>query len=285
MKKKLIAVLLTAAMAVGCLAGCGNSKTTSGGADTDSKTADTEAAADTGAAQTDSGEQAKSVEELLLEPYEEPVDIHIVLQYRESEDPNTPSDCTPETSTAVKLLKEELNINLIYDWIVNADQYEQKFGAELAAGNLPDVFMVNANDFEDLSNQGGLADLTEYYEKYRCDDLDNIFNYDGNFINVAKKDGKIYRTAYGHGSCTDDLPNDLQHDTAGKRGHYFPDQLPKTIEEFEALCDKLMEVDYNGDGKTGGPVIPACKNYMDAQLADFEPFFHAYETWADGWCR
>ncbi len=44
-----------------------------------------------------------------------------------------------------------------------------------------------------------------------------------------------------------------------------------------------MEVDYNGDGKTGGPVIPACKNYMDAQLADFEPFFHAYETWADGW--
>ena len=55
MKKKLIAVLLTAAMAVGCLAGCGNSKTTSGGADTDSKTADTEAAADTGTAQTDSG--------------------------------------------------------------------------------------------------------------------------------------------------------------------------------------------------------------------------------------
>ena len=36
-----------------------------------------------------------------------------------------------------------MNINLIYDWIVNADQYEQKFGAELAAGNLPDVFMVN----------------------------------------------------------------------------------------------------------------------------------------------
>ena len=27
-----------------------------------------------------------------------------------------------------------MNINLIYDWIVNADQYEEKFGAELAAG-------------------------------------------------------------------------------------------------------------------------------------------------------
>ena len=47
------------------------------------------------------------------------------------------------------------------------------------------------------------------------------------------------------------------------------DQLPKTIEEFEALCDKLMEVDYNGDGKISGPVIPACKNYMDAIACGF----------------
>ena len=60
-----------------------------------------------------------NAEEKLLEPYDEPVDIHIVLAYRESEDPLTPEDCTPETSTAVKLLKEEMNINLIYDWIAN----------------------------------------------------------------------------------------------------------------------------------------------------------------------
>ena len=44
-----------------------------------------------------------------------------------------------------------------------------------------------------------------------------------------------------------------------------------------------METDYDGDGKTGGPVLPACKNYMDAQLGDFTPFFHAYETWNSGW--
>ncbi len=82
-------------------------------------------------------------------------------------------------------------------------------GAELAAGNLPDVFMVNANDFEDLSNQGGLADLTEYYEKYRCDDLDNIFNYERKLHQRRQKGRKNLRTAYGHGSCTDDLSDDL----------------------------------------------------------------------------
>lgn len=85
MKKKLIAVLLTAAMAVDVWQAAETVRPPRRGYD--SKTADTEAAADTDAAQTDSGEQAKSVEELLLEPYDEPVDIHIVLQYRELEIP------------------------------------------------------------------------------------------------------------------------------------------------------------------------------------------------------
>ena len=99
----------------------------------------------------------------------------------------------------LRKLKEDLNINLIYDWIVNADQYDEKFGAELAAGNLPDVFMVGPNDFEDLASQGGLADLTEAYETYKCDALDNIFNYDGNFLNVGTKDGSLCKT--GRGVC------------------------------------------------------------------------------------
>ena len=112
MRKKWLAAFMAAAMTAGTLAGCGQEAAPAA--------KDDQPAAESGTA----GEEAsaKTVEELLLEPYEEPVDIHVVLQYRESEDPDTPEDVTPETSTAVKLLKEELNINLIYDWIVNADQ-------------------------------------------------------------------------------------------------------------------------------------------------------------------
>lgn len=272
MRRKWIALLLASTMAAGTLAGCGG--------DTKEETA---AGNETDQASETEADDGKTAEEKLLEPYDEPVDIHVVLQYRESEDPLTPEDCTPETSTAVKLLKEELNINLVYDWIVNADQYEQKFGAELASGNLPDVFMVSPTDFEDLASQGGLADLSEYYEEYRCDALDAIINYDGNFIKVGEKDGALYGLPMGTdpAQMTSQMYyNMTQLESVGITSE---DQLPKTIEEFEALCDKLMTVDYDGDGETGGPVLPACKNYFDAQLGDFTPFFHAYETWADGW--
>lgn len=279
MKRKTLSLLLSLCMVGTALAGCGSSSGSTA-ADTSS---DGAAAAESDAADVADAAEEKSVYEKLLEPYEEPVEIHIVLQYRESEDPLTAEDCTPQTSTAVTKLKEDLNIDLVYDWIANADQYEEKFGAELAAGNLPDVFMIGATDFEDLADQGGLADLTELYEEYRCDELDAIFNYDGEFINVATKDGKIYGLPAGTDpaqATSQLLYNMTQLESVGITS---ADQLPTTIEEFEELCDKLMEVDYDGDGKTGGPVLPASSNYIDAGLADFSPFFHAYETWASGW--
>lgn len=287
-KKRWLSAPLVAIMTAASLAACGGepASTESSGA-AESKTEESSQAPEESAPE-ESGEEAGgeaeapaeggagTAEALLLEPYPEPVDIHIVLQYRESENPDTPADVTPETSTAVKLLKEELNINLIYDWIVNADQYSQKFGAELAAGNVPDIVMLGPNDFEDLVSQGGLLDLTEAYEQYTCPDLENIYNFDGSFIDVGKKDGKLYGLPMGTDPAQ--MTSQMYYDMNQLKevGITSKDQLPKTIEEFEALCDKLMEA-------TGGPVLPACKNYIDAQLGDFSPFFHAYETWAGGW--
>ena len=264
MKKKLVTILLLSALSAVSLAGCGQEKPEPASKEESSR-------------KDDSG---KTAEELLTEKYDKPVDVHVVLQYRESENPNTPKDVTPETSTAVKKLKEDLNINLIYDWIVNADQFQQKFGAELAAGNLPDVMMISPNDFEDLTSQGGLADLSDVYKKYSCEELDKVYNYDGKFIDVGKKDGKLYGLPMGTDPAqmtSQMLYNMTQLKTVGITSK---DQLPKTIDEFEELCDKLQKTDYDGDGKTGGPVLPACKNYVDAQLADFSPFFHAYDIWA-----
>ena len=202
MKKRWFSAFLVAIMTTVSLAACGGSGDTGNTENANSskeETSESSAATqeDTNTDADSSDAAAKTPEELLLEPYAEPVDIHVVLQYRESEDPDTPTDVTPETSTAVKLLSEELNINLVYDWIVNADQFSQKFGAEMAAGNIPDVVMLSPNDFEDLASQGGLVDLTEAYEAYTCDDLENIYNFDGNFINVGKKDGKLYGLPMG----------------------------------------------------------------------------------------
>lgn len=228
-------------------------------------------------------EDGKSPDDRVRELYEETVTITNVLGYRASEDARTPEDVTPENSTAVKRFKEELNIDLEYSWVVNSDQFEAKFGAELASGNLPDVMYLTPAQFEDLYEQGGLMDLTEVYELYANDSIKNVVNFDGELLNAGVRDGGLYGLPMATYSGQYTSQTYYRMDYLKQVGIESYDQLPKTIDEFEALCDLLMETDFNADGTVGGPIIPANQRTFNEGLADFSPVFHAYSAFPDGW--
>ncbi|GBG12386.1 hypothetical protein PAT3040_07261 [Paenibacillus agaridevorans] len=61
---------------------------------------------------------------------------------------------------------DQLGIEIVNKWIVQSDQYDQKMNASIAAGDLPDIFRVNAVQFKQLADAGQLEDLSEAYEKY-----------------------------------------------------------------------------------------------------------------------
>lgn len=263
MLRKRIAVLLAGIITVTSLVGCSKTESSSDAGlkvDTEGKTAD----------------------ELLVEKYEEPVKIRVVLGHRDSENPDTPASVTPQTQTAVKKLKEELNIELEYDWIVAADQYDQKFGAELAAGRLPDIMILKPNQFQDLQEQGALRDITEAYEKFSNENVNKIVNHDGKVLDVCKVDGKLYGIYDGYfaGQNTSQMYYDMNK--LKDVGITDISQLPKTIAEFEALCDKIYATDIDKDGKVGEPVIPAGKA-LQTGLSDFGVVFQAYEANPKGW--
>jgi ABC-type glycerol-3-phosphate transport system substrate-binding protein len=218
----------------------------------------------------------KTPDELLRQAYPSTVTVHTVLAYREPENPNTPKSLTPENNSMLKHIKERLNIELVYDWIVNSDQFSAKFGAEIAAGNLPDIMYLTPTQFDDLAQQGGLADLTEIYEKYANDRIKSICDYDGKLLEAVKRNGKLYGLPQGKYPGQQTSQTYYRMDYLRKAGITRADQLPKTIAEFEVLCNKLMKVDFRGDGVVGGPVLPGNMQLSDAGLADFSPVFHAY---------
>jgi putative aldouronate transport system substrate-binding protein len=278
-----VALFLVVILCIALLFGCSSKPgSTDVGDSTDSSSSDTSGSEKDDSSDTAS-EAEKTPDELLHEKYPEPVKIRIVLGYRDSENPDTPDSVTPETATAVKKFKELFNIELEYLWIVNADQYEAKFAAELAAGNLPDVMMLSPNQFEDLCSQGALGDLTDAYNKYANESIKKVVDFDGQLINAGVRDGKLYGLpmATYPGQVTSQIYYDMNK--LKEAGITDYDQLPKTVEEFEALCDKLLTMDLDGNGKTGDPVFPANKHYYGSGLADFSPVFHAYESWAWGW--
>lgn len=215
----------------------------------------------------------------LLEPYDEPVVIEVVMSYRDPDNPETPEHVTPETATLIKLLKQDLNIDIKYQWITSLDLYDAKFAAEMAVGQLPDLVTLNPTQFQELYEQGKILDLTNLYDTYSNDLLRSIYNNGGRGIEMGMRDGRLYG-----------LPN-ARHAGQGLGLMYYRmdilekvgiDTLPTTIEDFEHLCDRLMVTDWDGDGEIGEPIIAASRTY-DHELAGLMPFFMAYSTTVDGW--
>ncbi|WP_260504142.1 extracellular solute-binding protein [Paenibacillus illinoisensis] len=89
--------------------------------------------------------------------------------------------------------KDELGIEVTYDWIVPDANYNDKMNVTLASGDLPDVLKVSAVQFEQLHEAGMLEDLTEVYDKYASDLVKEFMSAeDGAGLKPVTKDGKIY---------------------------------------------------------------------------------------------
>jgi ABC-type glycerol-3-phosphate transport system substrate-binding protein len=215
--------------------------------------------------------------ERLKEKYPNPVTLTTVLGYRESENPDTPTDVTPETQPKIATFRELFNIDLRYSWIVSNDQYEQKFAAELAAGNLPDLMMLSPNQFEDLYSQGGLADLTDVWATYSTPEMERIYNAYNVGLGAGTRDGKLYGlpSLTFNGQETSQTYYNMAKLKAYGINSYS--DLPTTIAAFEALCDKILAAN------PGQPVLPACKQISGQGLADFQPVFDAYGTSLSGY--
>ncbi|MDR2176706.1 MAG: extracellular solute-binding protein [Treponema sp.] len=215
--------------------------------------------------------------ERLTEKYPNPVTIATVLGYRESENPDTPKNVTPETQPKIKAFKDLFNIDFKYSWIVNSDQYNQKFAAELAAGNLPDIMMISPNEFEDLYSQGGLADLTDAWAKYSTPEMERIYNAYNVGLGAATRNGKLYglpNLTFNGQETSQTYYNMTKLKAYGVNSYK---DLPKTIAEFEALCDKILALN------PGQPVLPACKQLSGQGLADFQPILDAYGASISGY--
>lgn len=93
------------------------------------------------------------------EPYAEPVDIHISI-----EEPANPVFAEGEdysNNLWTKRWKELYNVNVIVDWVTT--EYDTKMNLAIASNQLPDMFKINAVQYNQLQQAGYLKDLTETY--------------------------------------------------------------------------------------------------------------------------
>lgn len=191
MVKKWLAILLTAAMSMTLLAGCGGNRNgQTGQTSSDSQT--TGAEADTTENAADSGVEVASGD-------------LIPITFSRAQDSTMETDifakmegASYEENLWTDLIAERLGYDVQYLWIASdADLQTQKFNAAVAAGTIPDVVLVDKTNLKQLVEADLVVDIAPYFEEYASDFVKDLIEAGGDAaIQAGTYNGVQYGIPY-----------------------------------------------------------------------------------------
>ncbi|OPA78755.1 hypothetical protein BVG16_10570 [Paenibacillus selenitireducens] len=213
--------------------------------------------------------------------YETPIDVHAVRGINGSY--KFPQGEDIGNNLWTRAYKDELGINLIYDWVAdnsggNDSAYMKKLNLLIASGELPDIVAANSKQFKQLAEDGQLADLTDVFAKYASPYLKDVAQQDGGMaMNSATIQGKLLAIPGFNGNITDARVLWIRSDWMKKLN--LPE--PKNMQDLFNIIEAFATKDPNGDGGKGVVGLAADKNIYDG-FADLQSFFNGYHAYPNG---
>lgn len=244
--KVLLSVLIVVSLSTTLFTGCQNS---TGSGNSDSNTTITE---NTGSPNSAAGSESSTaaVQDDPFGKYPEPVTIQMVGSTNQADawkwDALKSIGETFEDNRWTRLFKDELNINVQYNWVVDSTQYDQKFKMMIASGELPDVTKVQLIDLNQLTEADLITDMGPYFDKYASKLTKEFTNMDGGLINSAiSVDGKMMGIPQPTASIGNNQYLWLRTDWMKKLNL----DAPKTMDELVALMEAFVKNDPDGNNK------------------------------------
>jgi putative aldouronate transport system substrate-binding protein len=266
--KKAMALTIAVSMTAALLAGCISKDTTT---------------PDPG---TSTNGSNSSVNTDPLGKYDPPIDISFV---RSIDDdlaanilPRTPGE-TIEDNRWLKLYKDELGINIKYDWVVKgsytSDAYLQKINVTLASGDLPDVTIVNATQLKQLVDAGLVQDMTKYFNDYASPLTKEVYASEGpGVLDSATYDGKLMAVPVVDASIESAQFLWIRADWLKKLGL----EPPKTMDDLLKISEAFATQDPDGNGKDDTYGLAATKDVYGGAMG-LNGFFNGFHAYPNFW--
>lgn len=275
--KKILALLLSVLMVVTVFAACG--QTPSG------SSSKAEASTGSSAAPEESQTSAAEPVDDIMTPYGKyPETVQVRTAKRASSSPKFVEGDTLEDNVMSRFIKDKLNIEVVYDWTVDTQEYGNKLSLMLTSDSLPDMFTLSGAEYllyRQLLDNELLADLSEAYEKCGGDYMKEVFaSYNEENLAPFRENGALYAIAGGNFGYQHNLLW-IRKDWMNKAGFT---EAPKTLEDMEAILtawknnppsDDYVGMAMNPTSITGG--------YGTSYAADpiFEVFGATPRTWIE----
>ena len=267
-QKQIIALVSATALAATALAGCG--KTSEENPQT---TAVKEA-------------EGTAKEDLPFSKYAETVTVHL----GGSMNPNAkiPDGMSYEDNSYTRLLKDDLNIEVVYDWIASSSDFEEKMNLCIGSGAIPDLMNVNATQYRALLKYDMIQPLDQYFEDYASDALKGYVESGGEELKKCISNDKGEMMAIPAPNITAGGINEMwiRQDWLDNLGL----EVPRTWDEMAAVAEAFVtqDPDGNGEADTIGILGPGNSDHMNAiggNQFGLDPLFSSFQSYPQYWLQ
>ena len=267
-QKQIIALVSATALAATALAGCG--KTSEENPQT---TAVKEA-------------EGTAKEDLPLSKYPETVTIHL----GGSLNPNAkiPEGMSYEDNSYTRFLKDDLNIEVVYDWVASSSDFGEKMNLCIGSGTIPELMNVNATQYRALLKYDMIQPLDQYFDDYASDALKGYVESGGEELKKCISNDKGEMMAIPAPNITAGGINEMwiRQDWLDNLGL----EVPRTWDEMAAVAEAFVtqDPDGNGEADTIGILGPGNLDHMNAiggNQFGLDPLFSSFQSYPQYWLQ
>lgn len=267
-QKQIIALVSATALAATTLTGCG--KTSEENTQT---TAVSEA-------------EGTAKEDLPLSKYPETVTVHLGGALN----PNAkmPDGMSYDDNSYTRFLKDDLNIEVVYDWVTSSSDYDEKMNLCIGSGTIPELMNVNATQYRALLKYDMIQPLDQYFDDYASDALKGYVESGGEELKKCISNDKGEMMAIPAPNITAGGINEMwiRQDWLDNLGL----EVPRTWDELAAVAEAFVtqDPDGNGEADTIGILGPGNTDHMNAiggNQFGLDPLFSSFQSYPQYWLQ
>ena len=275
-QKQIIALVSATALAATALAGCGKTSEEN-----------TQTTSEENTQTTAVGEaEGTAKEDLPFSKYAETVTVHL----GGSMNPNAKilDGMSYEDNAYTRFLKDDLNIEVVYDWIASSSDYDEKMNLCIGSGTIPEMMNVNATQYRALLKYDMIQPLDQYFEDYASDKLKGFVESGGEELKKCITNDKGEMMAIPTPSAMVGEMNEMwiRQDWLDNLGL----EVPRTWDEMAAVAEAFVTQDPDGNGEddTIGILGPGNSNHIndigDNQFG-LDPLFCSFQSYPQYWLQ
>ena len=276
--KRVLTLLMSTALTVSCLAACGQS--TSNQSEVKKDTTVKESSAESSTAVSQETQQVESQEADPFGKYEEEITLRGAfletpgIKYI----PGNPDYDSAENNMWITAYKEDLGINVVYDWVsADPEAYNTKWNMAMAQNNLPDFGTVNAETYKMLLDADLVMDMTDIFEEYASDMYKEFLDADGGATRgYSTQNGRLMGLPLTGAQPDDIAIFTIRKDWLDKVGMEVPTTIDELVEAAQAFTDNKL----GGEG-TYGLVLQ--KDAFSTWVRGAKGFANGYGAYPGAW--